>query len=116
MEKSKRKSVKYDKSYPSRLYHFFVTYQETSSAPSICKFARESGLTHADLLQFKEKNKEFRRACEECSEIRRDYLIDQALTKRFDPSFVKYLLGEENTAPDDKDSGDMHLTLEVVHS
>ena len=115
MEKSKRKSVKYDKSYPSRLYHFFVTYQETSSAPSICKFARSIGATTEEVEGFR-VHRRFDEAYRECSEIRRDYLIDQALTKRFDPSFVKYLLGEENTAPDDKDSGDMHLTLEVVHS
>ena len=65
----------------------------------------------AELESFR-KRREFDAAWRECSEIRRDYLIDSALSKRSDASFTKFLLCEElqtDTAPEFK------LTLEVVN-
>ena len=113
MEKSKRKSIKYNDTLPSRLYHFFVTYQETDGAPSICKFARSIGATTEEVERFR-RHKRFDEAYRECGEIRRDYLIDSALTKRYDPSFVKYLLTEEGEKEDTAKEEDMRLILEVV--
>ena len=79
------------------MYAFFVDYDDSAGAPSFEKFARHIGVTVADVERFRSRAR-FEQAYRECLEIRRDYLIDRALTKRFDPSFVKFLLGEEGEA------------------
>ena len=56
-------------------------------------------MTLADIENWRSKKK-FDKAYCECNEIRRDYLIDAALTKRYDSSFVKFLLGEESSGTD----------------
>lgn len=106
--------AKYKKDYPRLLYSFFVSYGDTSSAPSFSKFARSIGVTCDDIETFR-KHKEFDRAYRECNEIKRDYLTDCALCKRFDPSFVKFLLSSEYTEADRaEDSDSINLTLEVL--
>ena len=105
------KKAKYTSDLPRRLYTYFAGYSGMG-APSLSKFARESGVTHADLLRFREKYGEFRRACEECSEIRRDYLIDNALSRRFDPSMVKFLLSTDGEIETDTDT--VSVRLEVI--
>ena len=109
-----RMKAKYKKDYPRLLYSFFVSYSDTSSLPSFSKFARSIGVTCQDIETFR-KYKEFDRAYRECNEIKRDYLTDSALCKRFDPSFVKFLLSSEygELSLGDED-GSIHLTLEVV--
>ncbi len=79
---------------PRRLYTFFSCYSDKKSAPSFAKFARSVGATLEEIMEFR-RHEEFERAYKECNEIRRDYLIDQALTKQFDPSLVKFLLTTE---------------------
>lgn len=106
------KKAKYQPDMPRRLYSYFIGYTGIG-APSLSKFARECGITLSDLLSFKEKHKKFRRACEECSEIRRDYLIDNALTRRFDPSLVKYLLDNELEQESNADT-EISVKLEVI--
>jgi hypothetical protein len=104
----KKKSI-YKKDLPHKLYVFFASFSE-AGAPSFLKFARSIGVTTEDVEAFRE-HKEFDRAYRECERIRRDYLIDNALTKRFDSSFTKFLLGEENT-----DTGEekIDFTLKVI--
>ena len=107
----KNKKRGYEKDLPRRLYTFFIGYDDEKSAPSLQKFARANGYTTEELLAFR-SHKDFERAFRECSEIRRDYLIDRGLTKRFDASFVKYLLdGESPTAAEDSS---LSVTLEVL--
>ncbi len=89
-----KKQAKYDTTLPRKLYLFFRSYDESGSAPSFQKFAAANGLTLADLDRFR-SHRAFNEAYRAASEIRRDYLIDHALSRRFDPSFVKYLLTEE---------------------
>ena len=89
-----KKNKKYDKDFPRQLYTFFTSAAAESSAPSFSKFARSIGVTLASLEEYR-KHKEFDRAWRDCIEIRRDYLTDCALTRRYDPSFVKFLLGFE---------------------
>ncbi|MBO5879604.1 MAG: hypothetical protein J6Q68_03540, partial [Clostridia bacterium] len=98
------KGVKYEKDLPRRLYTYFATYKEAVGAPSLSKFARSIGATVDELEKFK-RHKKFREACEECNEIRRDYLIDNALCKRFDSSFTKFLLADEFGMGEKRDSG-----------
>ena len=65
----------------------------------------------------KEQKKEFRRACEECSEIRRDYLIDSALGKKQDASMTKFILSAEYGMGEERESlgtEPLTVTVEVV--
>lgn len=105
--------TKYSRDLPRRMYSFFAGYSEPHGAPSFSKFARSTGLTLKILHSFR-KHRAFDEAYLECNEIRRDYLIDQALTKRFDSSLVKFLLDSEREC-EEKDEG-LDLRLEVVES
>lgn len=84
------------------MYLYFSGYDDSASAPSFDKFARQIGVSLAELSSFRE-HKKFDRAYLECSEIRRDYLIDRALTRRFDPSFIKFLLEFERDFENEAD-------------
>ena len=109
----KRKKRAYEPDLQKRLYTFFVGYDDEKSAPSLQKFARANGYTTEQLLAFR-RHGDFDRAIRECSEIRRDYLIDRGLTKRFDASFVKYLLDGEQSERKDAEDSALSVTLEVL--
>ena len=95
------------------MYTFFRSYSDIG-APSIAKFAGSIGATVADIESFR-KHREFERAYRECSEIRRDYLIDNALCKRFDSSLTKFLLSVEYGMGEATDAGStLDVKLEVV--
>ena len=84
------------------LIDYFKNYNGTDGAPSIAKFCKEHGISYADFERLKKK-RGFSDTLKECSEFRRDYLIDCGLTKRFDASFVKFVLQlewESDTAGD----------------
>ena len=105
-------AMKYKKALPRLLYTYFVTYNETFGAPSIAKFAKSIGATVAELEGFRTHG-EFDRAYRECNEIRRDYLIDNALGKRFDSSLVKYLL-DLDLKTEGTGSEGLEVTLRVI--
>ena len=112
-KKMKRK-IKYTKDMPRLLYTYFATYSSQSGAPSFSKFARSIGATLEDIKRFC-KNPQFERAYRECSEIRKDYLIDTALTKRFDPSLVKFLLTSEfGLGEKENEDRELAVTLRVI--
>ena len=111
--KRKYSKVQYKKEYPKLMYSFFVTYQETASAPSISKFARSIGSTVEEIESFR-IHSEFERAYRECNEIRRDYLIDSALCKRFDPSFVKFLISNDESDEEETGENQIEFTLKVL--
>ena len=94
------------------MYSFFISYSE-SEPPSFLKFARSIGVTLADVESFR-RYPEFDRAYKECNEIRRDYLIDRALTKRYDPSLVKFLLAAEYGAGEETPDGDINVRITVT--
>ncbi len=100
---------KYTPELAGRMYLFFVNYNDTQSAPSFEKFARSIGTTRACLEGLK-KHKKFSLSWEECEEILRDYLIDMALTKKFDPTFVKYMLTKDSEGGSD---GELHVKVVV---
>ena len=91
------------------MYTFFCGF-EGSEAPSFSKFARSIGVTLRELEGYR-KHKQFDLAYQECSEIRRDYLIDRALIKRYDASFVKFLLSDAET---DSTDTDIEVTVRVI--
>ena len=101
---------KYTSSLADEMTAFFDSYEDRG-APSFEKFARLKKIPLATLVEFR-KHQKFDRAYRECSEIRRDYLIDRALDKRFDPTFVRHLLTEE--AEEEPAFTQTTLTLEVV--
>ena len=103
--------MKYTKDLPKRMYIYFAGYDEPLGVPSFGKFARSIGATLEELSSYRRVEK-FDRAWRECSEIRRDYLIDMALAKRFDPSFAKLLLTLESEV--DPEDGRLALSLEVI--
>ena len=107
------KKAKYRSDLPHLMYTYFIGFAD-QGAPSLTKFARKVGVTTEDLKRFL-SHPEFERAYRECSEIRRDYLIDGALGKRLDPSTVKYLLSAEFHMDEEKitDEG-LQVTLEVI--
>ena len=105
-----KKSSKYYRGIEKDMYLFFVGYDDMG-APSFSKFARRLGITLAELEGYRSRGK-FDRAYIECSEIRRDYLIDSALTKRYDPSFVKFLLDNEESPA--ADMSELTVKVEVV--
>ena len=108
----KRTKAKYSPTLPGRMYRYFISYEE-GGVPSFTKFAKSIGATTEDVESFRKKG-QFDRAYRECQQIRRDYLIDRALERRFDPSFVKFLLTEESEAADSQESGEFTLHLEVT--
>lgn len=95
------------------MYSYFSGYGEAVGAPSFTKFARSVGITTEDLALFR-KHKEFDAAWRECSEIRRDYLIDMALSKRCDASFAKFIYALEFPSDSDTSDREMKVTLEVL--
>lgn len=110
-----KKRIKYNASLPKQLYLYFLSYSDTG-VPSFEKFARSIGVTLEKISEFRE-HKEFDRAYRECNEIRRDYLIDAALTKRFDSSFSKFLLtAEYGMGEKEKEESDSNINviLEVL--
>jgi len=105
--------MKYSSDMPKRMYLYFTGYSDALGAPSFEKFARSIGVTLEELRSFRKKPR-FERAWRECAEIRRDYLIDSALSKRFDSSFTKFLLNSEYEMNEDGEGGNLSLTLEVI--
>ena len=102
--------IKYTSDLAGRMYYFFLRYEDRG-APSFQKFARSVGMTTEDLESFR-KHKRFERAYRECEEIRKDFLIDRALDKRFDSSFTKFLLTLDSEGAD-RDDGELLFHLEV---
>lgn len=114
MRKEKKMGrVKYTSDLPRRMYTYFASYSDSVGAPSFAKFARSVGVTLGELEGYRRHGK-FDRAYRECNEIRRDYLIDMALSKRFDSSFTKFLICEEYTEGKSEGDGVLNVVLEVV--
>ena len=105
----KKPRIKYTPELAGQMYRFFLGYEDRG-APSFQKFARSAGLTTEDLESFRSR-KRFDRAYRECQQIRRDYLIDRALDKRFDGSFTKYLLSLDDGEMENE--SELLLRLEV---
>lgn len=104
----------YTKELARQMYVFFISFDEAGGAPSFLKFAKAIGVTLAELQDFR-SHKTFDAAYRACSDIRRDYLIDRALTKRFDPSLVKFLLTSEfGMGEASEEDRTLDVTLQVV--
>lgn len=94
------KKRKYSAEMPRELYIFFKNYAG-EGAPSFTKFAKMKGLTTAELDSFR-RFREFERAYLECIELRRDFIIDRALSRKFDSSFSKMIITDDLLANEDK--------------
>lgn len=91
---------------------YFATYNGEDGIPSFSKFRRRASISLVEFERLKRK-RSFREALDECSEFRRDYLIDCGLTKRFDASFVKFLLQSELECSDDGEDA-LAVSFEVI--
>ena len=109
-----RKRGIYKKTLPRQMYAYFISYNESSGAPSFSKFARRLGLTLEELSSFRKRYPSFDEAWRECSEIRRDFLIDGALSRRFDSSFTKFLYEKEKEEYAPENDERLIFTLEVI--
>lgn len=109
-----RAKAKYTPDLPRKMYSYFTGYTG-SGAPSFTAFAVAMGMTLADLNRLR-SHRELDRSYAECNEIRRDYLINMALSKRNDPTFTRYLLGAEYRMGEDDEQEDRRLevTVEVI--
>ena len=107
----KKPTEKHMKKLAEKMYYFFADYEDRG-APSFAKFARSIGFSTAELESMR-SSRDFDQSYLECQKIRRDYLIDRALDKRFDSSFTKFLLSLEDEA-EKSESGSFTLRLEVV--
>ena len=114
MQQSKRKGHrrKYSGQMPRELYIFFKDY-DGEGLPSFTKFAKNHGLTTEELESFR-RYSSFDRAYRECLEIRRDLIIDRALSRKFDGSVSKLLLTESDSERVIDDS--IKFTLKVVEN
>ena len=108
----RKKRPKYTPEMCGRMYRFFLGYEDRG-LPSFTKFAKSVGLSTAELLSFR-RHSRFEAAYRECLEIRRDLLIDRALDRRFDGSFVKFLISCEGEAESSDDAGNITLNLRVT--
>ncbi len=111
-----KRKAKYTREMPKLLYTFFISKSDGGTLPSFSKFARSIGVTLADIEAFR-KNSEFERAYRESNEIRRDYLTEAALTRRYDPSFTKFILSAEYGMGEkerEKDDTGLDVTLKVL--
>ena len=107
-----KKGKKYDSTLPREMYLFFTDSISDSLPPSFSKFARKIGVTLEELEGYR-KRKTFDKSWRDCLEIRRDYLIDCALTRRYDPSFVKFLLSSEGAEGEFGEDTSLSVSIKV---
>ena len=84
-----------------KFFSFGDEWDPAAGIPSFVKYARRIGVTHEELLRFREKHPAFRAAYRECAARLRDFLVDGVLTRRFDASFVKLLLSDGSLLSDE---------------
>ena len=109
--RARPRRARYTSDLAHKLYSYFISYNDIG-APSISKFARHVGATVEDVESWRE-HKLFDRAYRECSEIRRDYLIDSALAKKNDSSLTKFLLSTEFKMGEDVSDKDKSIEVRV---
>ena len=104
--------IKYTSELCDEMVKYFAEYDGVG-VPSFGKFAGLRGMSLKRLAGFC-RHKKFALAWRECAEMRRDFLIDRALERRFDPSFVKFLLSKEWEDEVVEDSSEFTLRVEVA--
>lgn len=83
--------MQYQEEYAKKMLDFFA-YGEGKGLPSFEKFAFSIGALRADLEKWRKESPAFSSCYDECVFRLCDMLTDGALIKRYDPSFVKFLL------------------------
>ena len=108
------KRYQYKSDLPRKMYSYFTSF-EGGGAPSFSGFAKSIGVTLKTLESFRKKAK-FDEAYLECSEIRRDYLINSALCKRCDSTFAKFILCSEYKMDAEKSDGadSFNISVKVI--
>ena len=104
--------MNYNKEYAKRMLDFF-SYEDGKALPSFPKFAFSIGARSSDLEKWKQENKDFAMAYDECVIRLCDMLTDGALVKRFDSSFVKFLLSSKYGFSESKENSSDDAPFEV---
>jgi hypothetical protein len=104
--------LKHIKAMCQKMRDYFVSY-EGIGAPSFEKFAAMMSISTLELRDLRSVP-EFEAAYRECCAIRRDYLIDRGLEKKFDSSLVKLLITTEKEDDLCVDGAQFTLSVEVV--
>ena len=86
--------MEYKKDYCKKMLDFFA-YGDGKALPSFPKFAFSIGARASDIEKWRQENEDFASAYDECVTRLCDMLTDGALVKRFDSSFVKFLLSSK---------------------
>ncbi len=94
--------MQYKKDYAKKMLDFFA-YGEGKGLPSFEKFAFSIGALRADLERWRKEDPIFSKCYDECVFRLCDMLTDGALIKRYDPSFVKFLLSSRYGFSEDEE-------------
>ena len=102
----------YNPGYERQMLQYFKNGgSDGMEFPTFAGFAEQIGVTLRQLRTWKEEEPAFALAWDECRERQRARLITGGLTRRYDPTFCKYLLGEISPA---EESQAFTVTVEVV--
>lgn len=102
----------YNADYERQMLDYFKNGDsDTAGFPTFAGFAERMGVTLGEMKEWRRENQAFARTWDECRERQKARLIVGGLTKRYDPSFCKFLLGE--IRPEETD-GAFTVTVEVI--
>ena len=91
--KGNRGKGKYKKEYISRMLFYFSGEPTGGDFPMFEGFAKEIGVTVRTLERWAAEKEDFGEAYERCRDVQRRFLVIGGLTKRYDPSFAKFMCG-----------------------
>lgn len=105
--------MEYDPSLERQMLSYFGG-QADGEYPTFADFARRVGVPTAQLELWRSEQPAFASVWEECRHRQQARLITGALTRRFDPSFTKFLLCHEFGFGEENVETDFTVTVEVV--
>lgn len=94
--------MQYKEEYAKKMLDFFA-YGEGKGLPSFEKFAFSVGALRSDIERWRKESSLFSKCYDECVCRLCDMLTDGALIKRYDPSFVKFLLSSRYGFEEEKE-------------
>lgn len=105
--------MRYKTEYCQALLDYFRQGGD-GALPSLARFAYGLGIPYGLLAVWERDHDEFATAMREARRILEELLVDKALAKAYDPTFVKFLLSEPRLLWPASGAEDDRLTVEVV--
>ena len=98
-----------------KMITYFKETIASGAIPTFSEAARRLGIGNVELLRFAREESEMGDAYRECRMLLFDHLLVGGLTKRFDSSLVKLLLGElEERREDAAGASSLDVTVRVI--